>query len=113
MTAWVLLGLVSIGLFQFHPDHSEREFNMVLALMGLTALGTIIALVVLRITDSLSKRNGSSRKIALWAYFCAIVALVPVAYTSLIIPWIVLVIVTLVYVRWKWGWADSRFGGGN
>lgn len=86
---------------------------MVLALMGLTALGTIIALVVLRITDSLSKRNGSSRKIALWAYFCAIVALVPVAYTSLIIPWIVLVIVTLVYVRWKWGWADSRFGGGH
>jgi len=75
----------------------------------LTALGTAIALVVLRITDSLSKRKGSSRKVALWAYFLAIVALVPVAYTSLIIPWIVVVIVTLAYVRWKWGWADSRF----
>lgn len=109
MTAWVLLGIISIGLFQFHPDHSDRELSIVLSLMGLTVLGTVVSLVVLRVTDRLAKRNGPSRKLVLWAYFFAIVALVPVSYMSLIIPWIVLMIVTLVYVRWKWGWADSRF----
>ncbi len=104
MTGWLIIFGVTVGVVAFHPTYEGQGMSGVLRLGGLAAVGTLGGILLTRFVDLLGASSSRTRKTAMVLSLASWAALIPVMYVTFSMPWGVLIVLTLLYVRWKWAW---------
>jgi len=107
ITGWLIIFGVTVGLVAFHSEYQDQGTSDGLRIGGLAAIGTVGGILITRFVDRLGASSSGTRKIALFLFVACALALIPVMYVIFITPWAVLIILTLLYVRWKWALAAA------
>ena len=102
ITGWVIVFGVTVGLVAIHPSYQGQGVLVALRLYGLSAIGSVGGILLTRFVDLLGASSSRTRKIALALFVASAIALVPVMFETYATPWAVLIVLTLLYVRWKW-----------
>lgn len=102
ITGWLIIFAVTVGLVAFHSDYQDQGTSGALRVGGLAAVGSIAGILLTRYVNRLSYATSRSRKIALSLFVASMVALIPVMVVTFRMPWAALIVLTLLYVRWKW-----------
>ncbi|MCZ6539020.1 MAG: hypothetical protein O6922_04250 [Chloroflexi bacterium] len=104
ITGWLIIFGVTVGVVAFHPTYEGQGMSGVLRLGGLSAVGTLGGILLTRFVDLLGASSSRTRKTAMVLSLASWAALIPVMYVTFAMPWGVLIVLTLLYVRWKWAW---------
>jgi hypothetical protein len=104
ITGWLIIFGVTVGVVAFHPTYEGQGMSGVLRLGGLTAVGTLGGILLTRFVDLLGASSSRTRKTAMVLSLATWAALIPVMCVTFSMPWGVLIVLTLLYVRWKWAW---------
>ena len=102
VTGWLIIFGVTVGVVAFHPAYQGQGTLGVLELSGLTTIGVVGGVLLTIYVNRLSASSPRSRKTALALFVASEVALVPVMFVTFASPWLALIVLTLLYVRWKW-----------
>jgi uncharacterized membrane protein YeaQ/YmgE (transglycosylase-associated protein family) len=102
VTGWLIIFGVTVGVVAFHPAYQGQGTLGVLELSGLTIIGVVGGVLLTIYVNRLGASSPRSRKIALALFVASAVALVPVMFVTFASPWLALIVLTLLYVRWKW-----------
>ena len=102
ITGWVIVFGVTVGLVAIHPAYQGQGVLVALRLDGLSAIGSVGGILLTRFVDLLGASSSRTRKFALSLFVVSALALIPVMYVIFVTPWAVLIVLTLLYVRWKW-----------
>jgi len=109
ITGWLIIFAVTVGLVAFQPEYRDQGTSGVLQLAGLAAVGTLGGILLTRFVNLLSQTTSRTRKIAMGLFVACMIALIPVMYvTGIRAPWAVLIVLTLLYARWKWAFVPSH-----
>lgn len=108
ITGWLIIFGVTVGVVAFHPAYQGQGTSGVLRLGGLSAVGTVAGILLTRYVNQLSRATPRTRKIVIGLFVASMVALIPVMYETFTMPWGVLIVLTLLYVRWKWAFVAAR-----
>ena len=92
VTGWLIVFGVTVGVVAFHPAYQGQGSLGVLKLSGLAMVGVVGGVLLTINVNRLGSSSSRSRKSAL----------IPVMYVTFASPWLVLIGLTLLYVRWKW-----------
>ena len=84
------------------PAYQGQGTLGVLELSGLTTIGVVGGVLLTIYVNRLGASSPRSRKTALALFVASAVALVPVMFVTFASPWLALIVLTLLYVRWKW-----------
>ena len=104
ITGWLIIFGVTVGVVAFHPTYEGPGMSGVLRLGGLAAVGTLGGILLTRFVDLLDASSSRTRKTAMVLSLASWAALIPVMYVTFAMPWGALIVLTLLYVRWKWAW---------
>lgn len=107
ITGWVIIFGITVGLVAFHPSFREEGFQSFLRIGGFALIPTLVGILLLRFTDLLGRATSRTRKLALAVFILSALPLIPVALATFGMPWGALIIITLLYVRWKWALVPS------
>ncbi|MCI0873747.1 MAG: hypothetical protein J4N79_05715 [Chloroflexi bacterium] len=102
ITGWLIIFGTTVGVVAFHPGFQDQGTSGLLSLGGLAAVSTVGGILLTRFVDRLGQATSRARKIALVLFVASMVALIPVMFVLFVTPWAVLIVITLLYVRWKW-----------
>lgn len=102
ITGWVIVFGVTVWLVAIHPAYQGQGVLVALRLDGLSAIGSVGGILLTRFVDLLGASSSRTRKFALSLFVASALALIPVMYVIFVTPWAVLIVLTLLYVRWKW-----------
>ena len=102
ITGWVIVFGVTVWLVAIHPAYQGQGVLVALRLDGLSAIGSVGGILLTRFVDLLGASSSRTRKFALSLFVVSALALIPVMYVIFVTPWAVLIVLTLLYVRWKW-----------
>lgn len=102
ITGWLIIFGVTVGVVAFHPAYESQGMAGVLRLSGLAAIGTLGGILLTRFVDMLGVSSPRTRKYAIVLSLLSWAALIPLMYLTFAMPWGVLIVLTLLYVRWKW-----------
>ena len=102
VTGWLIIFGVTVGVVSFHPAYQGQGTLGVLELSGLTTIGVVGGVLLTIYVNRLGASSPRSRKTALALFVASAVALVPVMFVTFASPWLALIVLTLLYVRWKW-----------
>lgn len=102
ITGWLIVLGVTVLIVAFHSDYQEQGTSGALIFGGLSAIGTVGGMLLTRFVDRLGASSSRARKFALFLFVASALALIPVMYVMFVMPWAVLIVLTLLYVRWKW-----------
>jgi hypothetical protein len=70
-------------------------------------ISTLAGIGLIRYCELLGHSSSRSKKTALGIFTVCLIPLVPVMYVTFIMPWAALVILTLLYTRWRWALVPS------
>lgn len=104
ITGWLIIFAVTVGVVAFHPSYEDQGMSGVIRLGGLAAVGTLGGILLTRFVDLLGASSPRTRKTAMVLFLASWAALIPVMYVTFAMPWGALIVMTLLYVRWKWAW---------
>lgn len=102
ITGWVIIFLITVGVIAFHPTLKGDGWNEVARIGGLAAIATLIGIVMTRFVELLGRTGRRIRKTALVVFVIGMLPLIPVGLATFAMPWGALILITLIYVRWKW-----------
>jgi hypothetical protein len=102
ITGWTIVFAVTVGVIAFHPSFKDEGILAVLQIVGFAFISMVAGVLLTRFTEILGRSSAKSRKIALGLFIVLMLPLIPVALATFGMPWGALILVTLVYVRWKW-----------
>ena len=107
ITGWALIFAITVGIFFFHPSFIVEEITTVLRLIGLALIPTITGIGLMLFTEIVGRSSGFFRKFVLALFVIGMLPLIPVGLETFSIPWAGLIVITLVYVRWRWAVVPS------
>jgi hypothetical protein len=107
ITGWTIIFLVTIGVVAFHPSFKGEGSDLVLRTGGFALIATLAGILLLRFTERIGVSSARTRKISLIVFMLCMLPLIPVALATFGTPWGVLILITLLYVRWKWALATT------
>ena len=107
ITGWLIIFGVTVGLVAFHSDYQDQGTSDGLRIGGLAAVGSAGGILLTRFVNRLSYATPRARKIALLLFVASMIALIPVMIVTFRTPWAVLIVLTLLYVRWKWAFVAA------
>jgi len=102
ITGWAIIFLVTVSVAAFHPSFKDDGLSAALRVAGFALIATIAGIALMRFTEVLGASSPKVRKTALGVFIVCMLPLIPVALATFGMPWGALILVTLVYVRWKW-----------
>jgi hypothetical protein len=102
ITGWAIIFAVTVGVLAFHPSFKEEGVASTLRIAGFALIAMTAGIFMTRFTELLGRSSARTRKIALGLFVVCMLPLIPVAIATFGMPWAALILVTLVYVRWKW-----------
>ena len=105
ITGWLIIFGVTVGVVAFHPSYEDQGMSGVIRLGGLAAVGTLGGILLTRFVDLLGASSPRTRKTAMVLSLASWAALIPVMIVTFAMPWGALIVMTLLYVRWKWAWS--------
>jgi hypothetical protein len=106
ITGWSIIFVVTVGVIAFHPSFKGDGLSVTLKIGGFALIATVAGVALARFTELLGRSSPLMKKSALVIFVVCMLPLIPVGLTTFSMPWAALVIVTLVYVRWKWALAS-------
>ena len=107
ITGWVIIFLTTVGVIAFHPTLKGDGWSEVTRIGGFAAIATLGGIVMTLFTDVLGRTGRQVRKTVLVVFVIGMLPLIPVGLATFAIPWGVLILITLIYVRWKWALIPS------
>ena len=107
VTGWLIIFGVTVGVVAFHPAYQGQGTLGVLKLSGLATIGVVGGVLLTIYVNRLGASSARSRKTALTLFVASAVALIPVMYVTFASPWLTLIVLTLLYVRWKWAFVST------
>ena len=107
ITGWLIIFVVTVALVTFHSDYQGEGTSDSLRVGVLAGVGAVGGILLTRFVNRLSQATPRSRKIALGLFIASMVALIPVMFVTFATPWAVLIVLTLLYVRWKWAFVAA------
>ncbi|NQW20988.1 MAG: hypothetical protein HQ477_09780 [Chloroflexi bacterium] len=107
ITGWAIIFVVTLGVIAFHPSFKDEELLVVLRTGGFALISTSAGIGLVRFTEFLGRSTSLTRKIVLGVFVVSMLPLIPVAVVTFGMPWGALILITLVYVRWKWALVSS------
>jgi hypothetical protein len=107
ITGWALIFAVTVGIFFFHPSFTGEDITIVLRLIGFALIPTITGVGLMRFTEIVGRSSGFFRKFVLALFIIGMLPLIPVVLETFSMPWAGLIVITLVYVRWRWAVVPS------
>jgi hypothetical protein len=107
ITGWLVIFATTVGTVAFHPSFEGGGMESVLRLGGLALISTLGGVGLIRYTKLLGRSPTLVRRTALGVFVVSMLPLIPVALQTFSMPWGALIIVSLVYVRWKWALVSS------
>ncbi|MCX8276833.1 MAG: hypothetical protein OTJ43_00995 [Dehalococcoidia bacterium] len=102
ITGWVIIFAVTVGVIAFHPSVKEEGIASILLISGFSFIAMMAGILIARFTELLGRSSARIRMVALGLFIVFMLPLIPVALATFGMPWGAMVLVTLVYVRWKW-----------
>ncbi|MBN4064958.1 hypothetical protein JYU04_04400 [Dehalococcoides mccartyi] len=102
ITGWAIVFAITVGVIAFHPSFKGDGWSAVAQTGGFALISTVAGIGLIRFTEMLGVSGSRFRKIALGLFIVSMLPLIPVALATFGMPWGAMIIVTLVYVRWKW-----------
>jgi len=111
ITAWLIIFAVTIGVAIFHPSFETASVLETVRFSAYSLIATLAGIALIRYTEILGRSSSRFRKTSLVIFVVCMIPLLPVAYVTFAMPWAALVILTLVYVRWKWALVASSDQG--
>jgi hypothetical protein len=107
ITGWTIIFVVTVGVIAVHPAYQDQGLQDVLMLGGASLIGTIAGTGITRYTELIG-RSSQRTKIATQGIFVVgMIPLAPVMYFVFALPWVAMIILTLIYVRWRWALVPS------
>ncbi len=108
ITGWAIIFFVTIGVVAFHPSFTgDDRLQDLLRIGGFALIATTAGIVLIRFTELLGRSSSRAKKITLGIFVVCMIPLIPVALATFGMPWGALILITLVYVRWKWALVPS------
>ena len=107
ITGWAIVLVITVGVIAFHPSFKADDSSEALRLSGFTLFGTLAGIVLVRYVEQFGRMSARTRSVMLGIFVLCMIPLVFVMYVTFAMPWVALIILTLVYVRWKWSLAAS------
>jgi hypothetical protein len=107
ITGWLIIWVATAGVVAIHPSFQDEGFTSILRLAGLALIATVGGLVLTRYVEILGHSSAKSRKMALGLFVVSMLPLIPVALVTFTMPWAAMIILTLIYARWKWSLISS------
>ena len=107
ITGWLIILVATIGVVAFHPSFSSQSSSETLKITGFALISTLAGVGLVRYTEILGRSSGRTRKITLAVFVICMLPLIPVAFVTFAMPWGALIVMSLIYVRWKWALVPS------
>ena len=107
ITGWLIIFGVTVGLIAFHSDYQDQGTSDGLRIGGLAAVGSVGGILLTRFFNRMSYATPPACKIAISLFVASMVALIPVMIVTFRMPWAALIVLTLLYVRWKWAFVAA------
>ena len=107
ITGWVIILVVTIGVVAFHPSFGTQSSAETLKIAGFALISTLAGVGLVRYTEILGRSSGRTRKITLVVFVICMLPLIPVVLVTFTMPWGALIVMSLIYVRWKWALVPS------
>jgi hypothetical protein len=107
ITGWLVIFATTVGTVAFHPSFEDDGMEAVLRLGGMALIATIAGIGLVRYTKLLGRSPTLIRRLALGVFVVSMLPLIPVGVETFSMPWGALIILSLVYVRWKWALVPS------
>ncbi len=102
ITGWAIIFAVTVGVVAFHPSFVDEPPINAIRIAGFAFISMVAGILLLRFTEIIGRSSARSRKITLGIFIVCMLPLIPVGMATFGMPWAALIIITLVYVRWKW-----------
>jgi len=102
ITGWAIIFAVTVGVIAFHPSFKDEGIASILLIVGFAFIAMMAGILMARFTELLGRSSARFRRISLGLFIIFMLPLIPVALATFGMPWAAMIIVTLVYVRWKW-----------
>lgn len=99
--------VVTIGVVAFHPSFGTQSSAETLKIAGFALISTLAGVGLVRYTEILGRSSGRTRKITLVVFVICMLPLIPVVLVTFTMPWGALIVMSLIYVRWKWALVPS------
>lgn len=106
ITGWAVIFAITVGVVVFHPSFTSEPVINTLRIAGFALIAMLAGIGILRFTEILGRSSSRVKKIVLGIFIVCMLPLIPVGIATFSMPWAALIIVTLVYVRWKWALAQ-------
>ena len=107
ITGWMIIFVVTVGVISFHPSFKADDSSEALMLGGFTLIGTLAGVVLARYGEQIGRMSALTRKVTLAIFVFCIIPLAFVMYVTFAMPWVALILLTVLYVRWKWALVSS------
>jgi hypothetical protein len=107
ITGWIIIFIVTVGVVAIHPAYQSRGLQGVLMFGGASLIGTLAGIGLIRFTELVGRSSSRMKAVMLGIFVVGMIPLVPVMYFVFAMPWAALIIITLVYVRWRWAVVPS------
>ncbi len=107
ITGWAIIFVTTVGVVIFHPSFKGEGMVTTLRVGGFALIATLAGIVLTRFTELIGRSSSRVKKTALVIFVICMLPLIPVVLATFGMPWGALIIVTLVYVRWKWALVSS------
>ncbi|MEE8047057.1 MAG: hypothetical protein V3T49_09455 [Dehalococcoidia bacterium] len=107
ITGWLIIFVITIGIMAFHPSFGTQSPAETARVIGFSLISTIAGVGLVRYTEILGRSSAVTRRFALGVFVVCMIPLVPVVLITFATPWAALIILTLVYIRWKWALVTS------
>ncbi len=107
ITGWVIIFIVTVGVVAIHPAYQSRGLQGVLMFGGASLIGTLAGIGLTRYTELIGRSSQRMKTATLVVFVACMIPLGPVMYFVFALPWAALIIITLVYVRWRWAVVPS------
>jgi hypothetical protein len=107
ITGWLIIFVVTIGVVAFHPSFVTQGSAETLKIVGFALISSLAGAGLVRYTEPLGRSSGRTRKFVLVIFVVCMLPLIPVVLVTFAMPWGALIIMSLIYVRWKWALVPS------
>ena len=102
ITSWLIIFGVTTGMAAIHPAYRVQGLQDIAIFIGLPAIGMAGGILLTLYVNRLCQAASRTRKIALSLFVASMLALIPVMWVIFAMPWAALMVLTLLYTRWKW-----------
>jgi hypothetical protein len=107
ITGWVVIFITTLASVAFHPSFQDDGLESLLRLGGLALVATLGGVGLIRYTKLLGRSPTLIRRGALGVFIVSMFSLIPVAVETFSLPWGAMIVLSLLYVRWKWALVPS------